>query len=80
MAYAPVGERRKRKILITSAIFACSAVRYLFKMAASNPFCSSTTRKVPRIKIVADEALPRIHEARILPFITLTLPLFLENL
>jgi len=34
-------------------------------MATSNTFCDSTTRKVPRIKIVGDEDLPRIHEASI---------------
>ena len=34
-------------------------------MANSNTFCNSTTRKVPRIKIVGDGDLPRIHEASI---------------
>ncbi len=34
MAYAPVGERRERKLYIISAISACSAVRYFLKMAS----------------------------------------------
>ena len=34
IAYAPVGERRERIILIISAISACSAVRFFLKMAS----------------------------------------------
>ncbi len=34
-------------------------------MADPNTFCNSTTRRVPRIKIVGDKDLPRIHQASI---------------
>ena len=34
-------------------------------MTATNTFCNSTTRKLPRTKIVDDAVLPRIHEATV---------------
>ena len=34
-------------------------------MVSSNTFCNSSTRKLPRVKIVGDGDLPRIHEASI---------------
>jgi len=34
-------------------------------MIAANTFCNSVTRKLPRMKIVGDAELPRIHEATI---------------
>ncbi|SMC98223.1 trimethylamine---corrinoid protein Co-methyltransferase [Desulfocicer vacuolatum DSM 3385] len=34
-------------------------------MISSNTFCNSSTRKLPRTKIVGDADLPRIHEASI---------------
>lgn len=34
-------------------------------MTATNTFCDSTTRKLPRTKVVEDEVLPQIHEATI---------------
>ncbi len=34
-------------------------------MITSNTFCNSSTRKLPRTKIVGDGELPRIHEASV---------------
>lgn len=34
-------------------------------MTATNTFCNSTTRKLPRTKVVDDAVLPRIHEATV---------------
>jgi trimethylamine--corrinoid protein Co-methyltransferase len=34
-------------------------------MISSNTFCNSSTRKLPRVKIVGESDLPRIHEASI---------------